>query len=175
MTRTRVVLFAAVAVGALASATAAYSTFAGGGPSPDPFVAGGGLLTAPLTTRDFSVDSHIEKRGSVVYGTLRYGRNGNAMESPNDVDVTCVGIEGNRAIVGGVQRANPTEGWAIFLVDNGPPGGTTDQASFAFVDPVGTLPGFPASCPSFADGISFYDASLFDVTAGDVIVSAGSD
>jgi len=108
----------AVALGGLLGTSAgAYSAFLGGGPSPDPFVVVGGHIVPPSTTgfnigpRDFSVDAHVEKKGTKTYGILRYGNNENANESRRLGDVLCINIQGNRAVVGGTTRgSNPAEG-----------------------------------------------------------------
>jgi hypothetical protein len=90
----------AVAVlAALAAAGAAYPSAGAGGPSEDPFVAGGGRIgpgTFPggfqLTNpRDFSVDAHLDKKGQKVSGIFLSGQNG---VSSTQTNVTCISIEG---------------------------------------------------------------------------------
>ena len=197
MSRTSVVASAAVALVALVTSTAASSLFAGGGPSPDPFVVGGGGFGPGTTTtgqffavpRDFGVDSHVEKKASKTYGILRYGNNVNPAGG-FVIDVSCVNVQENRASVGGTLRgSNPPQGWVMFFVDTGGPTGPKDQASPAqleYLDPAlqsegfpGWPPGFPSTgtCPSPVEGpgATAYGAGFLDLDRGDVSVSAGSD
>ena len=191
MNRAKLVLPAVVVLTVLATSAVAFSAFTGGGPSPNPFVVGGGRITPPSTTgfdigvRDFSIDAHVgEDR---TFGILRYGKNDNATESTRMGDVRCVRIQGNKAVVGGTTRGtNPAEGWAMFFVDNGTPGGPKDQASYIQVealDPSLQAPGFPGwprgfpyVCPSLTTGpgVDAYGSGFLSLDAGDVIVSAGS-
>ena len=192
MTRTKLVLPAALILAVLATSTVAYSALTSGGPSSDPFVVGGGRITPPSTTgldigfRDFSIDAHT-KNGRRTFGILRYGNNLNPVESTRLGDVRCVRIEENRAVVGGTTRgSSPTEGWVMFFVDNGAPGGPVDQASYLQVEPLdpslqspgfpGWPRGFPHKCPSptTGPGADAYGGGFLNVDAGDVIVSAGS-
>ena len=197
MPRTAFVVSAVVALVALLTSTAAYAVFMGGGPSPDPFVVGGGGFGPGTTTtgqvfgvaRDFSVDSHVEKKGLKTYGILRYGNNLNSAVGGFLVDVSCVNIQGNRASVGGtVHGSDPPQGWVMFFVDTGGPTGPKDQASPAqleYLDPTLQAEGFPGwpagfpntgACPSPTEGpgATAYGTGFLDLDRGDVIVSAGS-
>lgn len=179
---------------AAVSVTSAVATaaFTGGGPSRDPFIAGGGRITPPSTTgfdlgvRDFSIDAHASQRRG-VFGILRYGRNTDALESSRLGDVRCLRIEGNRAVVGGTTRdSTPTEGWVMFFIDNGTPGGVKDEVSYLQVEPIepslqsvgfpGWPRGFPYTCPSPASGpgADAYGGGFLNLDAGDVIVSPGT-
>ena len=181
----RILVASALATVTLGATAAAYATFTGGGPSPDPFVAGGGRFGPATSTtgfvlssaRDFSVDAHIERKGAKVYGVVRYGRNDAAGESSVRFDISCAALEGSRAVVGGIVRdSDPVEGWVMFLVDAGAPGGPEDQASFVFVDPLDAAvwpEGFPAVCPPATSGIDAFGTGFFDIHAGDVQVSPG--
>jgi hypothetical protein len=146
----------------------------------DPFVAGGGRLgpgTFPsgftIPARDFSVDAHVKKQGENVYGFLTTGRNGIGSVQ---TDVTCVSIDGNRAVVGGIKRTTGG-GRVVFLIDNGPPSSTVrDQSSAWFVDPLdaeGWPDGFPYVCPTPDSAIN--GTGYLDIHSGDIVVSAGSD
>ena len=181
MSRGRLAGAASVVIAVLVMSTAAYATFTGGGPSPDPFVVGGGQFfwtegpfQPPNPQRDFSLDSHVEKKGLKVYGVLRYGRNTAALEGPAR-NVSCVSIQGNMAVVGGT-RPGSTDGWVMFFIDNGPPAGAMDQATlvqeFALTDSVWPE-GFPNVCPSPTQAES-YGLWYESLVGGDIIVSGGA-
>lgn len=180
MTRIRVALLVVAAGCALAVSAVAYAAFAGGGPSPDPFVVGGGGFESQtslgLFVRDFGLDAHVEKKGTKVYGILRYGRNTNANASVVQFNVSCARIVGGEAVVGGTIAADPLQGWVMFLNDTGTPGGAPDQVTLAFAEPLGAAvwpAGFPATCPSPSDRAA-YGLAYNDLERGDVIVSGGS-
>jgi hypothetical protein len=175
----RYTLLVVAAVAALAASGAAYSSLAAGGPSDDPFVVGGGRLgpgTFPggftILSRDFSVDAHVEKKGQKVTGLFSTGRNG---ISSSQTNVTCVSIDGNQAVVGGVD--NFGSGRVVFLIDNGPPSrAVRDQSSPNFVDPVDSPNwpiGFPYVCPAPNSG--FNQQGYLDVHSGDIVISDGDD
>lgn len=177
MSRTKFVLPAAVVLLALAASTAAYGTYTGGGPSPDPFVVGGGQFFGSQlggAQRDFSLDSHVDKKGLKVYGVLRYGRNTAALEGPAR-NVSCVSVQGNMAVAGGT-RPGSTAGWVMFFIDNGAPGGAMDQATlvqeFDLSDSAWPV-GFPNVCPSPTQAAS-YGLVYESLVGGDIIVSGGS-
>lgn len=188
----RVAVLGALLAALSVATTVATAAFTGGGPSRDPFVVGGGRITPPSTTgfdygiRDFSIDAHVSQDVGVS-GILRYGRNTNAVESSRLGDVRCVRIEGNRAVVGGTTRdTTPTEGWVMFFIDNGTPGGVTDRASYLQVEPLdrglqsagfpGWPRGFPYTCPSPSSGpgADAYGSGFLSLDAGDVLVSSGA-
>lgn len=181
--------FAALSVWS-AGAFAGFS--GGGGPSHDPFVVGGGRITPPSSTgldlgiRDFSIDAHA-RQDARTFGILRYGRDTDATESTRLGDVRCLRTQGNRGVVGGTTRgSDPTEGWAMFFVDNGTPGGVADQVSYLQVEPLdpslqsqgfpGWPKGFPYTCPSptSGPGVDAYGGGFLSLDAGDVIVSSGT-
>ena len=174
------VLVVLAVLGALVGSGAAYSSLASGGPSEDPFVVGGGRLgpgTFPggftILSRDFSVDAHVEKKGQKVTGLFITGRNG---ISGSQTNVTCVSIDGNQAVVGGVDSATGI-GRVVFLIDNGPPSSAVrDQSSPNFVDPVDSPNwpfGFPYVCPTPNSG--FNQEGYLDVHSGDIVISEGND
>ena len=192
MFRTKVAVLAASVAALSVSSAAAVAAFSGGGPSRDPFVVGGGRITPPSTTgfdmgfRDFSIDAHASQDVG-PFGILRYGRNTNTVESTRLGDVRCLRIQDNRAVVGGTTRSTtPTEGWVMFFIDNGTPGGVTDQASYLQVEPLdpalqspgfaGWPKGFPYTCPSpsTGPGADAYGGGFLSLDAGDVIVSSGA-
>ena len=187
------VLLAGCLIGALLTGTAAYSSLTGGSPLRAPFVAGGGEMGPGTSTsgfsaslpRDFSIAAFQRRDAAGALGILRYGRNGAPTGSTIAIDLRCISVDGNRAVVGGIRRGSaPAEGWAIVLVDNGPPGGPADQVSYAQAEPLapdrqtpgfpGWPSGFPNVCPSPTEGpgADAYGAGFFDLHGGDVIVSA---
>ena len=183
-------LLVVAALGALAASGAAYSSLTSGGPSPDPFVAGGGrfgpgCFDGPTPTcfanpRDLSIDAHLEKKGTKVTGILYYGNNAGVLG--NRIDVTCVSIVGNRAAVGGIIKESGTPenvGWGtvLFLIDNGPPGQPNrDRSSALFgapLDDPSWPAGFPYTCPAPDSPIN--TVGFQALHSGDVIVSDGED
>jgi len=184
------VLLVLVVLGALAASGVAYSSLASGGPSDDPFVAGGGRFGPGCfdvntsfcfaNPRDLSVDAHLEKKGTKVTGILHYGNNAGVLR--NRVDVTCVSIVGNRAAVGGIIRDSASTetieyGAVMFLQDLGSPGTSTRDRSSPFFFDVLTSPswpaGFPYTCP--APDSPLNTVGFQAVHSGDVIISAGKD
>ena len=163
------------------SDSAAQAQYGGqGGPSDDPFVGGGGQIgpgTFPggfsIPSRDFSVDAHLEKKGTKVTGLYISGRNGITAQQMN---ITCISIEGNQAVVGGIDVGTGI-GRVNFLIDNGPPSSPVrDQLSPNFTDPLDSPnwpSGFPFVCPTPSGG--FNQEGYLDVHSGDIVISDGSD
>jgi len=185
----RYTLLVVAAIAALAASGAAYSSLAAGGPSDDPFVAGGGRLGPGcfdvLTTfcfatpRDLSVDAHLEKKGTKVTGIAWYGNNDGGLRIR--MDVTCVSIVGNRAAIGGIIRESGSAetvgfGALIFLIDNGSPGQPTrDRSSPLFNDALGPAwpDGFPYTCPSPSSPVN--NVGFQALHSGDIVISDGND
>jgi hypothetical protein len=142
--------------------------------------AGGGACTdgttpfCPPNGREFSVDAHSNRSGGNAHGTLEYA-NPDTGAIILSGDVTCLQVDGDRAVVGG--RANEGAiagmGFLIYLEDRGRPGSATrDRVSPVFVlaeseEP----PGFPRTCPAFEEDVN--GVGFFQQTFGDVAVTDG--
>lgn len=180
----RKLVFFALIVAAVLGASAAYSASS---PSAklqkQDRVYGGGQVGAGCylpdfgicfdTPRYFSVDSHAESDGRRAVGNSNYGipdvRDGGR-------NITCLAVEGNKALIGGVIESGPNSGfwYAQFFVDNGMPGtGSRDLASPTIFDPAGasTWPArFPNVCPSPITGWPGFAPTYRPVDQGDVVV-----
>jgi hypothetical protein len=175
------VLLALVAFAALAGAS--FAGPGGGGPAEDSVYgggrhAGGGACTdgtipfCPPNSREFSVDAHSTPAGGSAHGTLEYAvpETGNVLVSG---DVTCLEVDGDRAVVGGLvnEGVNAGTGFLIHLEDRGRPGAATrDRVSPVFLlleseEP----PGFPRTCPPFEEDVG--SVGFFTQTFGDVAVT----
>lgn len=159
-------------VAALTAAGITYATTAPSGLPRQDVVFGGGKFdfpdpAAPIRVRNFGLTARRDgKRGE---GTLQYLR--------FLVEVTCVRIDGNAAVIGGIERSfagqavDPVPA-AMYLVDNGPPvgdnvGGDTVSPLMLF-GPDEDHGGLPKTCPAA-------DASQATqlLYAGDITVHAG--
>jgi hypothetical protein len=125
----------------------------------------------PTLPRDFSLVGRLGRHGTNALGEIVYGRNGSGNPTQFVVDVRCVAVSGNRAVLGGVIRTNGG-GFAIWVIDNGVPGSSVlDQASYAQADELGSSiwpAGFPHRCPS-PEGDAF-GGGFFGIANGDVTV-----
>jgi hypothetical protein len=170
-----------VVIAALLGAGLAYSTdgpnaklvhqdriYGGGGTDPGCFVPDIGFCRVVQT--NFAIDAHGTATGHAAYGD--YG-------SPNQI--TCLSVDGNNAVVGGVivsSPANPSRvGWvfAIFYVDNGTPAFGGDFVSPLYAgppDPGGWPPGFPYVCPSPDTGAPAFGLtrSFLPISRGDIVI-----
>jgi hypothetical protein len=148
---------AAVAVGVLSVAGAAWSSgVLGGGPAQFRVYGGGQISTpAPVPTRTISLDAAANPQGVGAYGTLRYAAAAGGFRG----EVSCLSVDGNTALVGGFVREGPSNFVGLTFLyavsDNGPPGSGADRAGFIDVGPdVDTPPypglpaNFPSTCPS---------------------------
>lgn len=139
--------------------------------------AGGGACTdgtipfCPPNSREFSVDAHANAAGRGASGTLEYGvpETGNVLVSG---DVTCLAVDGDRAVIGGRVNEGPStgSGFTMQFEDRGRPGSATrDRVSPVFLlAPEEEPPGFPRTCPPFDDDVG--DVGFFSQTYGDVAV-----
>lgn len=93
--------------------------------------------------------------------------------------VSCVNIEGNRAVVGGMLTQQPSGSptvatpYVIYVEDNGPPGSATpDQISTLAIFPPGDpglayLPArFPEVCPSVRSQYGYAPLTSGDFSVG---------
>jgi len=132
--------------------------------------------------RNFALDAHSQGDGSEPVGTSTYGGTGGALEQQRSV--TCLRVDGNRAVIGGVVEAGSAAGfWYVqYFVDRGGAAagpGSRDLSSLAFEDAPssGNWPvGFPSTCPSPTDGFRGAEPAYLEVDEGDVVVqdAAGS-
>jgi hypothetical protein len=158
-----------LAATALTAAGVAYSSATPDGLPNHDVVFGGGKFDFPGTTlvRNFGVTARRDgERGE---GTLQYQR--------FRVEITCVRIDGNAAVIGGILRASPDGAGlgipaSMYFVDNGPAVGQNvggDMVSaldlFGPGENAGALPGTcPAADPSLATQPLY---------SGDIVVHAG--
>ena len=174
MKRLAKVVLALIFVAGLAGMGSALSARRSGGPAKGDYAVGGGRFGPGCFTggvcfakpRDFSVDAHADRKDKHVSGRLFYGNNEGALSVA--VDVTCLRLSGNRAVVGGIDQFG--NGATMFLIDNGPPGpGARDLASPLDVDTLDAPQwpaGFPYVCPSLDGNAAGYQ----EVHSGDVQV-----
>lgn len=124
------------------------------------------LFCSPFA-RDFSVEVQALGRSGTATGTLRFGWNGTAFTT--QTNVTCMTVEGNKAVIGGyiTQRQFAGDPMLWYVIDNGGPGGGAyDQASPRTIfESADSLPaGFPKNCGEPISVIFRYT----DLLAGDV-------
>jgi hypothetical protein len=184
----RLMWLSLVALAALATAAGiAYSSSNPAAPGGQDRVYGGGRAGPPPgcfpdtfctnQTRDFSLDVHATPAGQALIGDLADSRPAGPIDS---ADVTCVTVDGNRA-VGGFVRSGAAGligvPFIAYLVDNGPPSSPVDDLySRPFLLNGGeTFPGqpadFPKTCPASADSFFGY----LDVHGGDIRIVDRSD
>lgn len=180
--RWKLAILGVVAIGALAVAGFAYSSggpnaqlvsqdrlYGGGGTDPGCFVPDIGFCRTGQT--NFSIDAHATGTGQAAYGDV--------MGGGHHDQVTCLGVDGENAVVGGVIVSSPDPsrvGWlfAIFYVDRGTPGsGELDLVSPGYSGPPsGWPPGFPYVCPSPDTGVPEFGLirSFLPISRGDIVV-----
>lgn len=172
---------AVVALGAVAAIAAATGLAGPGGREDSVYGggrhAGGGACTdgttpfCPPSPREFSLDAHSSPGGGGARGTLEYA-NPDTGAVILSGDVTCVEVDGDKAVVGGIANEGDIAGtgFLIHLEDRGRPGSATrDRVSPVFVlldaeEP----PGFPRTCPAFEEDVG--GVGFFLQTFGDVAV-----
>jgi hypothetical protein len=128
------------------------------------------------TARNLAVDGHAEGDGSGAVGTSTYGGTGGTLEQYRSV--TCVRVDGNHAVIGGVVESGSDAGswYAQYLVDRGGPAaaaGSRDLASLSFEAAAGstTWPaGFPYTCPSATEGFPGAEPTYLELDEGDLVV-----
>jgi hypothetical protein len=124
--------------------------------------------------RSLAVDAHVDGNGNgAAYGSLEYGSPG---KTDTLVRITCVNVNGNSAILGGIvtESWNPAfVGLAViyYVVDNGSvDSATPDQASPANLDPIGAADwpaDFPYTCPSTPPPAA---PAVYQDLRGDIVV-----
>lgn len=121
--------------------------------------------------RNIAVDVHAEGDGSRAAGNTTYGAPGGA-GGGIDRTVTCLNVEGNKAVMGGT-TANGSQWWVQYFVDRGGPAqGDRDLVSPSWTDfaPASSFPaGFPAVCPP-ASGTPDLPAIYLELDEGDLVV-----
>lgn len=184
----RLLIIVAAIVVALGGATYALST---GGPNAQlaqqDRVFGGGSFGPGCSndgvfclqdSRSFSVDAHASSSGEAAYGDIWYGAPGG---NDQHAQVTCLGVDGGRAVVAGIidQATRPSilGWWVVFFYDDrGTPAQGVDRASlgsFGPPDPAQQPAGFPYVCPSPDTGAPYTDTPpSFFTLKGDVSVRA---
>jgi hypothetical protein len=145
--------------------------YGGGGTDPGCFVPDIGFCrTVPI---DFSIDAHATTTGQAAHGDF--------MNLNGHSQVTCIAVDGNNAVVGGVSVSGPDPsriGWlfATFYVDRGTPdSGQRDLVSPNYggpADPSGWPPGFPYVCPSPDTGVPEFGLirSFIPISRGDIVI-----
>jgi hypothetical protein len=131
--------------------------------------------------RDFSL-SATEGRFGGADGTFVYGRNGVGLTSR--LEVQCVNVSGNRAVVAGTIRESSNASFvgltaSSWLIDNGDTTSTTrDQESGIFInnpeDEAAFPDGYPRVCPSATEA-PWGAVQFLDVTWGDLVVHDAAD
>ena len=120
--------------------------------------------------RNLAVDAHAGGNGSEAVGSSAYG--GQTART-----VTCVRVNGSRAVIGGVVESGAgTGGWYVqYFVDQGTTSLATpshDLVSASIIGPANdpSFPiGFPYVCPA-VDGTPTLPAFYFTLSAGDINV-----
>jgi hypothetical protein len=139
---------------------------------------GPGCFTPTLcfaNSRNLALDAHAQGDGSEAVGDSTYGASA-GFEAHRSV--TCLRVDGNRAVIGGVIESGPDAGnlYVQYFVDRGGPGaasGNRDLASPSFEDtyPASIWPaGFPQTCPSPTVGFPGAEPAYLEVDEGDVVV-----
>lgn len=140
---------------------------------------GPGCFTPTLcfaNARNFAVDAHAQGDGNEADGNSDYGAPGSTFEQHQSV--TCVRVDGNHAVIGGVidSGANAGYWYAQYFVDRGGTAanaGNRDLASPSFQDPANSSSwptGFPYTCPSPTTGFPAGEPVYLEVDEGDVVV-----
>ena len=127
------------------------------------------------TARNFAVDAHAQGDDSAGRGNSTYGGTGGALEQYRSV--TCLRVEGNRAVIGGVVKSGSDAGfwYAQYFVDRGGPAAgssSRDLASPSFQDSPdasGWPDGFPYNCPSPTTGFPGAEPVYLEIDEGDVV------
>jgi hypothetical protein len=146
----------------------------GGGTEPGCFVPDIGFCR-PVPT-NFAIDAHATGTGQAAYGDM--------VVANTQVQITCLAVDGQNAVVGGVITASPArpefvgDFIAQFYVDNGTlESGGDLQSPFYVLEPnTDTLPaGFPNVCPSPDTGAPAFGLvrSFIPISRGDIIVQDG--
>jgi hypothetical protein len=159
-------LFGALVVGVFIPGTA------GGESGIGNFVVGSGDFN-PGPTRHFSVSAIGDAQGA--HGQMTVDQLGIGGGPPGTLlfDVTCLSVQGNRAVVGAVLTREVNIGvvlgnYVIAFEDNGLPNGSTpDRRSVALFQGVGP----PPTQTDCANAFSFAFTNLFAIDPGDVSVS----
>ncbi len=153
---------AAAAAAALAAAGAAYSSHTGEAPARSDAVWGGGHFVNPAgVPRDLSVLGVRGGRrgadGSLIFGT-------NGVVTINRTEVTCLAVNGNKAVVGGIIRETNTGAFVgsanvMYYIDNGGPGSSARDRSWVTIPLGRELPhgssGVPDPSAGSVGGICF--------------------
>lgn len=184
--RRRLAALFVFAVVALVGAALAYSSdgpnaqlvnqdrlYGGGGTDPGCFVPDIGFCRVVPT--NFAVDAHATATDQAAYGDL--------VSSNGHKEVTCLAVDGNNAVIGGIIVSAPDPSidgflFAQFFVDNGTIAFGGDFASPFYVgpaDPSGWPPGFPDVCPSPDTGAPDFGLirSFLPISRGDIVVQDG--
>jgi hypothetical protein len=159
MTRVSVSLFAVfvtvVALGVPAGATATAPV------PPQDFVVGGGEV-GPF--REISIDARSDPLGGNPSGAVsfiaEFVLGGNLVRVPFAGPVTCLAVEGNRAVIGFLAFIGPTK---VVVVDNGSTGSPADE--------FGVLPLAATGC-SDETGVGLSPLSFGDIAVRDAPTKA---
>lgn len=132
--------------------------------------------------RNLALDAHADGDGTGAVGTSTYGGTGGALEQRRSV--TCVQVDGDHAVVGGIVESGSDAGswYAEYFVDRGGPAaaaGSRDLASLSFEAAAGSTEwpaGFPYTCPSATEGFPGAEPTYLELDEGDIAVQdAASD
>lgn len=130
-------------------------------------VYGGGQFgpgCSTCTARNLAIDAHAQGDGSEAVGDSTYGGTGGLLEQRRSV--TCVRVEGNHAVIGGIVESGSGAGDSYFqyFIDRGGPAsaaGSRDLVSLSFESSTES-----AGCPSPTST----DPGYFELDEGDVVV-----
>jgi hypothetical protein len=124
--------------------------------------------------RNFAVDAHAQGDDTEAVGNSTYGTPGLADSSRS---ITCLRVDGNRAVIGGVidSGVNAGYGFVEYFVDRGGAGlGDRDLTSPSVIDPMDSSSwpaGFPCACPSPTSGWPAAGPPVYrEIDEGDVVV-----
>jgi hypothetical protein len=129
-----------------------------------------------VAARNISIDAHSQGDGSEPVGNSTYGAPNSTFEQTRTV--TCLRVEGSRAVVGGIIESGSGAGdwYAQYFVDRGGPSagpGSRDLASPSFEDvasAAGWPAGFPYTCPSPTTGFPGGEPVYLELDEGDIVV-----
>jgi hypothetical protein len=122
--------------------------------------------------RNLAVDAHAESDGSGAAGNSTY-----ALSTSRSV--TCMKVDGNSAVIGGVIEVGGAVGWGYvqYFVDRGTSDLSSPQHDLASLTGLAPLTapdpswpvGFPYICPP-ATGTPGFPAPYFEMDRGDIVV-----
>jgi hypothetical protein len=144
------IVIAALGVAAMGAAPAALAAV------NEDFVVGTAGFGDPQAGVTARIDAHSGPRGENATGTATFGARATMFGGP----VTCLSVNGNRAVIGGDSAFVGPEGYLFVVVDNSATGVGPDLFGVVFPPPAVA----PTTCPSNLDG------PLEAAVSGDLVV-----